>query len=299
MYPKIRYLLLVYLLLAGPQLFSQDRGAPLFRFGVIADVQYADQQHQGTRHYRASLQKLAGAVAVFNDEQVDFVVSLGDFIDADYTSYDTLTDITGKLKMPLYHVAGNHDFAVAEEQKDKVLQALKLKNDYYSFRKKNWRFIVLNGNDISLYGNARNSPEYKEAAALLSKLKAAGAPNAQSWNGTLSSDQRSWLEQELRAAARKKQQVVLLCHFPLLPEGSAHLLWQAAEIRRMLEAYPNVKAYLNGHVHASEHHTHKGVDYVTFRGMVEKEDNAFAIISVFKDHLEIKGYGKEVNRVLK
>ena len=25
----------------------------------------------------------------------------------------------------------------------------------------------------------------------------------------------------------------------------------------------------------------------------------FAIISVFKDHLEIKGYGKEVNRVLK
>lgn len=32
--------------------------------------------------------------------------------------------------------------------------------------------------------------------------------------------------------------------------------------------------------------------------MVEKDENAFAIISVFKDHLEIKGYGKEVDRVL-
>ena len=52
-------------------------------------------------------------------------------------------------------------------------------------------------------------------------------------------------------------------------------------------------------VHASQHHTNKDVDYVTFRGMVEKEDTAFAIVSVFKDHLEIKGYGKEVDRILK
>ena len=32
---------------------------------------------------------------------------------------------------------------------------------------------------------------------------------------------------------------------------------------------------------------------------VEKDENAFAVILVFKDHLKIKGYGKEVDRILK
>jgi 3',5'-cyclic AMP phosphodiesterase CpdA len=112
-------------------------------------------------------------------------------------------------------------------------------------------------------------------------------------------DQLQWLEQELATAKKKNQKVILTNHFPLYPDGEAELLWNAAEVRTVAESYPGVVAWLNGHVHKSQYFNENGVHYVSFRGMVEMDDNAFAIISVFKDHLEIKGYGKEVNRVLR
>ncbi len=107
------------------------------------------------------------------------------------------------------------------------------------------------------------------------------------------------MKKELSNAAKKKQQVIVLCHFPLYPDGSPQTLWYSSEIRKIVEAYPNVKAYLNGHVHINQYFFKKDVHYVSFKGMVEKDENAFAIISVFKNHLEIKGYGKEVDRILK
>src|ERR1700754_2440876 len=38
-----------------------------FRFGVIADCQYADFPDTGTRYYRSSIAKLADAVDTFNN----------------------------------------------------------------------------------------------------------------------------------------------------------------------------------------------------------------------------------------
>jgi len=299
MFRIYNYLLLWCLLFAGNKLFAQTTEKPLFRFGIIADVQYADRENHNTRHYRASLEKLSEAVAVFNKEKIKFVISLGDFINDNYNSFDTLTAITNKLKMPLHHVVGNHDFDVSENKKSQVLQTLKLKNDYYSLKKKNWKFIFLNGNDISLIANTAGSVEYKEAQEMLDQLKAEGAPSAKPWNGTLSRNQINWLQQELANAQKKKQPVIVLCHFPLYPDGSAQTLWNVAEIRNLIESYPNVKAYLNGHVHVSQYFHKNNLHYVTFKGMVEKDENAFTIVSVFKDHLEIKGYGKEVDRILK
>jgi hypothetical protein len=52
-----------------------------------------------------------------------------------YKSFNTLNSITRKLTMPLYHVIGNHELEVDEKDKGKVLKALKLRNDYYSFEK--------------------------------------------------------------------------------------------------------------------------------------------------------------------
>jgi len=287
------------LLFASKELFSQKAKQPLFRFGVVADVQYANRDNHGTRHYLSSIKKLEEAIAVFNKEKIDFVISLGDFINDTYKNFDTLNGITDKLKMPLHHVIGNHDYDVKDAEKQKVLKALNLKNDYYTFKKKNWKFLALNGIDISLIGNTEGSAQYKEAQQMFDKLKAEGAANAKPWNGTLSRVQINWMKNELNKAKKKKQNVIVLCHFPLYPYGSPHTLWNTSEIRNIIEAHPNVKGYLNGHVHVSQYFLKDGLHYVTFKGMVEKDDNAFAIISVFKDHLEIKGYGKEVDRILK
>jgi manganese-dependent ADP-ribose/CDP-alcohol diphosphatase len=286
------------LLLAGNVLFAQAKGKQLFTFGVIADVQYADQDNAGTRHYRLSPKKLAEAVDSFNRLKPQFVLSLGDYIDKNFSSYDTLNPITARLSMQFYHTLGNHEFSVNDNEKEKVLQKENLQQPYYSFEKANWRFVIINGNDVSLHAHSKGSVEYKEAEALLQKLKADSQRQAQTWNGAVGKEQLAWLEKELKAAQGKKQKVVLGCHFPLYPDGATELLWNAKEVRAMIERYPCVFAYLNGHVHKSQYFFEKGLHYVSFRGMVEMDDNAFALVTVYRDRLEIKGFGKEQSRTL-
>ena len=157
----------------------------------------------------------------------------------------------------------------------------------------------MNGNDVSLHANRKESMEYKEAEDLLKKLKAEGLPQAQTYNGGIGKDQLSWLRSELETAQKKKEKVILADHFPLHPDGATELLWNAKEVRTLIESFPNVFAFLNGHVHKSQYMLQNGVHYVTFRGMVELDENAYAIIDVYDDRLEIKGYGKEASRTLK
>lgn len=290
---------LIGLVIICQQAFSQAKEKPLFTFGVIADVQYADQDNSGTRHYRLSPKKFADGVDSFNLHKVDFILSLGDYIDKNLSSYDTLNPIKARLKMPLYHILGNHEFSVTDEEKSQVLKKEGLNAPYYSFVKNNWRFIITNGNDVSLHGNTKDSKKFKEADTLLKQLKAQGLPQAQTWNGALGKEQLIWLQNELNAAQKKNEKVVITNHFPLYPDEASELLWNAKEVRTLLESHSNVFAYLNGHVHKSQYFDQNGVHYVSFRGMVELEDNAFAIVTVYKDRWEIKGYGKEVSRSLK
>jgi manganese-dependent ADP-ribose/CDP-alcohol diphosphatase len=279
--------------------FSQHAQAPLFSFGVIADVQYCDCDHNGSRHYSSSLRKLHEAVRVFNQEQVKFVVSLGDFIDRDAQSFDTLNKITRQLRMPVHHTLGNHDFSGAQQEIANATSYLGLKKEYYSFKKEGWRFIVLNGNDISVLGNQQNSKNYRLAQSRIKELKGQGAPNAQPWNGELGKEQLAWLKKQLKRSLRADEKVIVLCHHPVSPARGSLNLWNDREVKLLLESFPHVKAYFNGHAHEGGYDFDKGKHYVTFKGMVEKEENAFAIIDVYRDFLKIKGYGAEADRMLK
>ena len=284
--------------LGGQSLLGQQKQAPLFTFGVMADVQYAEQKNAGTRHYRSSPRKLREAVKAFNSQKVDFVLHLGDFIDQGFRHFDTLNALTGQLRMPLYHVLGNHDFSVEPAEKPRVLSKLGLEKPYYSFSKPGWRFIVLNGNDISLFANSRGDEKHRQAGGWLKKLKEEGAVNAYDWNGAVGKQQLDWLKKELAAAREEGEQVLIACHYPLYPDDAAELLWNAPELRKLVEASPQVRAWFNGHVHQSQHFRENQVNYVSFRGLVEEEKNAFAIVAVFRDRLEITGYGAEESRVL-
>lgn len=278
---------------------AQTPEKPVITFGIVADVQYADQNNAGTRYYRSSLNKLNKAVKVFNEKKVDFVVSLGDFINGDFKSYDTLTRITNQLKMTLYHVCGNHDFAVGAENLIKLPSILHLKQPYYAFSKKGWRFIVLNGSDVSIFANVEGTTKYIQAKQILDSLKRVHSRNAQTWNGAIGKEQLNWLRDELERAKKKNEKVILYCHYPLYPEEASELLLNYREVRELVTSYPNVFAWLNGHDHVSRASSENGVHYISFRGMVEKEDNAFAIVSIYKDKVTVEGYGKEVSRELK
>ena len=67
---------------------SAAQGSPLFRFGVVADPQYAPVPPRRTRFYSHSLWKLSDAVEFFNGQDLQFVVLLGDIIDRHWESYD-------------------------------------------------------------------------------------------------------------------------------------------------------------------------------------------------------------------
>ena len=285
--------------LTGHATGTQEGGPlPLFSFGVIADVQYADEPPAGTRFYRDSLGKLERCVADLNDRDLVFTIQLGDLIDKDFAGFDKLLPIYERLKTTRHHVLGNHDYAVGDTPKQAVPAKLGLKAAYYDFARKGWRFIVLDGGEVSTFADPPGSERHRRAQETLAGLKEKGASNAQDWNGTISPAQITWLKAKLDAAARKSENVLVFCHFPIYPQRAENL-WDDKMLSELLESHPCVKAYLAGHNHAGEYAEHNGLHYLTFKGMVETEDTtAYAVLDVYPDRLKVTGFGRESSRDL-
>ena len=280
----------VYTLTAGEEATSSNA----FEFGVIADCQYCSDPGTGVRKYSMSAEKLQSCVAHLNMFDLEYVVHLGDFIDRDFESFDIVGPIYDRLRMPGYHVLGNHDFSVADARKAEVPTRLGLPSRYYDFEVKGWRFVVLDGNDISFHAYPANSPMQKEAEAYYK----AHEINLPKWNGAIGPDQIAWLDRVLEKASSDGEKVVLYCHFPVYPEN-VHNLWNAGEIITLIESHSCVKAYMNGHNHAGNYGLENGIHYLTFKGMVDTEETSYATIHVFDDRLEVSGHGREQNRILK
>lgn len=272
-------------------LFSQ------IKIGVFADCQYCDCEPAGTRFYRNSLQKLDDCINQFNsNKELDFVVGLGDLIDRNISSFDSVNSILSESKKVVYHVIGNHDLSVEKSQFENVPEKLNLHKTWYSISKKDWRFIFLNGNDITFHSN--NNEIVKEAEEITSKLKDEGKPNFYDWNGGIGLTQMNWLEEELQTATDKKQKVAVFCHYPLLP-FEAHALWNSEEVLAILSKFNCVKVYMNGHNHAGNYVFQDGIHFLNLKGMVETEtENAFSIITFSDENIEIEGFGREENKSL-
>ncbi|HSH19792.1 MAG TPA: metallophosphoesterase [Draconibacterium sp.] len=281
-------LLLFFLFVYFP-LFSQ------VKIGVFADCQYCDCETAGSRFYRNSLSKLEDCITEFNEtKKLKFVVGLGDLIDRDISSFESVNAILASSKQKVYHVIGNHDLAVDKKALEQVPDKLNLKETWYSFTKKGWHFIFLNGNDISFHSN--NQEILKMAKEIADKLKKENKPNFYDWNGGIGPKQMKWLEKELQNASDKKLKVAVFCHYPLLP-FEAHALWNSEEVLGELAKYSNVKLYLNGHNHAGNYVFQNGIHFINLKGMVETENkNAFAIISLSDEKIEIEGFGREETR---
>jgi len=273
-----------------------------FSFGVIADVQYGEGDPQLSRYYRESLGKLEECVKRLNALKPDFIIQMGDLIQGNLATYDVVLPILEKLAMPCYHILGNHDGDVEPENRNKVVPQLGLdklgdKKGYYDFGRAGWRFVVLNGNDISVLAHAPGTAPWLAAASLLRDLREKGARNAQDWNGALGKEQMKWLGRTLAKASRAGEKTIVLCHYPVYPAGS-HTLWNDREVIRILESHRGVVAYFNGHQHEGDYALKKGIHYLTFRGMVETKQTAYALVEVYSNCLRVIGFGRESNRLL-
>jgi len=275
--------------------YSQEK--PIITFGIVSDVQYSDYDPVTSRYYRGSKVKLGEAVSQFKSDSAEFIVSMGDLIDKDFDSFKPVLDILASSGLKTYHIAGNHDYSVNNNQKNRLPLIDSTGERYYSFTKDKFRFIFLDGNDVSLYGASSRQTE-QEAKDLLTLMRSRGEKNALDWNGAIGSTQLKWLKDELSTAVKNNEKVFLFCHFPVAPDDPHNLL-NSSQLLDLITKYPGVKAWFAGHNHQGSFVKTGSTNFVTFKGMVETEnENSFAMIRVFSDRLEIKGFGREISRTL-
>lgn len=265
------------------------------RFGVVADIQYAEKPTAMGRYYADSPEALRRCVANLTEKDPGFVIQLGDMIDGGAGAEQELRKITGiyrQLPMPVYHTLGNHDFVGIDRVR--VLSILDMNESYYDFEMGSWRFLVLDTQDMAIQGGwAADNDRYQQSVAMLERLKTTGAENAVDYNGGIGPAQKLWLEATLEQAEKAGKKVLVFGHLPLRPEGEKHTLWNGPEIVGLFEKYPCVKAYFCGHQHEGGYTVENGVHYVTFEAMVNAADKggAWAVVTLSGDTIQIDGFG--------
>ncbi|XP_006246666.1 manganese-dependent ADP-ribose/CDP-alcohol diphosphatase isoform X2 [Rattus norvegicus] len=176
-----------------------DGPEPLFSFGVIADIQYADLedgynfQRSRRRYYRHSLVHLQGAIEDWNKESSMpcCVLQLGDIIDGYNAQYkvsekslELVMNTFQMLKVPVHHTWGNHEFynfsrdylansklnsKFLEDQIPQHPETTPSEN-YYAYHFvpfPKFRFILLDSYDLSVLGIDQFSPKYEQCMKIL------------------------------------------------------------------------------------------------------------------------------------
>ena len=287
----VRIALTLLLTAWTPPVSATDQ--PLFSIGAIADCQYADEPDAPPRLYHTAPDKLEAAVLDFNRRKLAFAVHLGDFIDKDRASYNRLLPIAHRLHVPWHFALGNHDFAVDDADKPHIPALLGMPARYYSFVEHGWMFIVTDGNGLSSYGWPAGSPELAHSMAVHNALY----PDKPLWDGGLDEAQMRWLDAQLTEADRHGLKAMVMSHFPVWPENP-HNLWNAADVRALLERHHSVKLWLDGHNHEGNYGTRAGIHYLNLKAMLDTTETAYAVLDFFPDRIEVHGVGRQPGRTL-
>lgn len=273
---------------------------PLATIGIVTDIHYCrDREPGGSRHYALSKVKLSEAVDVFNEQGVDFTVSLGDTFDPDPDTYQDIADEFARLDSPVYKVLGNHDCIApyGSETQNAVQALLGIENPYYSVKGPNkLRLLFIDGNDVSMQSTAPGTSKRALAEKRLQELADNDSPQARTYNGMLSEEQTRWLVSELDAARDASEEVLVFSHMPLEPRDIDAALWDGEKLDSLLQSYPNVRAVFSGHHHSGARHRSGNIMHHTFRGMIEGTGNHYGIVRIYKDSIDVTEYPREEAR---
>ena len=253
---------------------------PLSNFALITDLHYADKPTAGSRHYRETLRKLAEAKTVFDRNTPEFLVCLGDLIDAASeveTELGYLSRIVKELNTidcPKHFVLGNH--CVDTLTKSEFLNGVGQDKSFYSFNRNGVHFVILD-------------------ACFRSDGKPYQRKNFDWTDPNISEEQVQWLEADL---ADTKMPTIVFTH-QRLDDAGVYSAKNAAVVRNKLEASNNVLAVFQGHSHKNEHQLIKGIHYCTMVAMVEgsyEQSNACSIVSVLPDGtVKVAGHRKQAS----
>ena len=252
--------------------------AEALRFGLVTDLHYADKPASNSRHYRESLQKLRKAAEQYESLKPQFMVCLGDIIDAAdsaETEMGYLRRINrefSKISEDRHYVLGNH--CVSTLSKEQFLGEVEREKSWYSFDRDHVHFVVLD-------------------ACFTREMKSYG-PGGAPWNdANLPAEQVEWLKGDLAATTKK---TIVLAH-QRLDVANNYGIKNGAAIRTIFEESKKVLAVFQGHSHNNEYTDINGIHYCTMQAMVEggtAEDNGFSVVDVMPDgSIRIDGFMKQ------
>ncbi|MEI6638096.1 MAG: metallophosphoesterase [Chlorobium sp.] len=239
---------------------------PLLRFGIITDIHFSTENEPAAAAQTAA--DLRDCLEYWQHHDVDFLLQLGDQINgSDKHKKEELRQVSSILNTfpgSIRHVIGNHCLALPRQE---LMRAYGLHSPFYAFTMKGFRFIVLDGMDVSVLRMAE-TPEDCQTLALFR-----AHPELHDYCGAVGVQQRVWLRKELEEAELAGESVIVVCHFPLLPETTDQkhgLLWNHAEIAELIASFSNVQACLSGHYHYGGYALYHGIHFVVFPAFVNR-----------------------------
>ncbi|HEV8282955.1 MAG TPA: metallophosphoesterase [Chitinophagaceae bacterium] len=274
--------------------FASDQKKKPIRFAHITDI-----------HVKPGIIPETGMAKALKhvqqlDAKVDFIMNGGDSImdslEADKQKTQTQWDLFHTIlqkenSLPIYHCIGNHDiwgWFIKENKPESeklygkawVMDTLKMKNRFYSFRKGKWTFIVLDSTQPNPAGG---------------------------YIAFLDTEQLEWLKQEL-AANSPDQFICIVSHIPILSicaglffdktEANGDLKIQRnlmhtdfLTLKKIFRQYPNIKLCLSGHIHLQDELTYLGIKYYCngaisgnwWNGSFQEFAPAYAIMELHDD----------------
>ena len=236
------------------------------KFAIINDIHFGttggDYKGVQRKLISKSHQLVEQFIRKMNEvEKPSFVVNLGDTIEdvndreKDIVELHNAIKILTGLKMPIYHLIGNHDVKTISEED--IAKILGYKKTYYSFDSGDYHFVALSfERDMD-----EHSPTYRIFFMPREQLK--------------------WLKSDL---LKTDKQTVVFGHHGLADDDMKGNFWfedqpeQAVlgnngEVRKILEDSGKVKAVFTAHQHWNRMFVHNGIPYFTVTSLVENFNN--------------------------
>lgn len=265
---------------AQTALSTTSRARGKVRFGLLTDLHYADKAPAGTRHYRETPAKLQEAARQFKNDQPQFVVELGDLIDA-ADSVETELEYLKRINRDFtalpgdnHYVLGNH--CVYTLTKKEFLSTVGKKSSYYSFDHNGIHFVILD-------------------ACYRSDGKPYGRRNFEWTDPNIPDSQVDWLKADLQKATG---QTIVFVH-QRLDVQNHYGVKNASVIRKLLESSGKVTTVFQGHSHKNEVTEINGIHYCVHRAMIEgsgDENSGYSTVDVFEDgSIRLTGFRQQEN----
>lgn len=252
-----------------------------FKFGLIADTQYANRPMRIGRYYRNALKKTQHCMEVFVQEKVAFCVHLGDIIDwpnqveNGCEALETILPVLNSIGTPMYYVIGNHD--LASVPCDIIQKYLHMENDrtWYSFDYEGIHFITLDCNFDS------DEKWYR--------------PDNSEWDQCyIPAKELAWLKNDLHNTSAKT--VVVFVHALLDNLDNPHVIRNAESVRALLEKSGKQIVVFQGHMHCGHESETNGIGYHTMKSIVDgRTRTCYWIVEVTDDEMIINRYETTVN----